>query len=95
MLIQALRDTSLIILSILSFIMCLVPLIIMFFAVRGTLALKRKTQAFAPQAQAKVRWAQALVDGGAEKAATPVIRAHSFYAQWTTTGRGLLRALRR
>ena len=95
MLIQALRDTSLILLSILSFVMCLAPLIVMFFAVRGTVALTRKTQAFAPQAQAKVRWAQALVDGGADKVATPVIRAHRFYAQWTASGRALVRSLRR
>ena len=95
MLIQALRDVSLVILSILSFVMCLVPLIVMYFAVRGTRALKSKTQAMAPQAQAKVQWAQALVDQGTEKVAAPVIRAHRFYAQWTTSGRALLRSLRR
>lgn len=95
MLIQALRDVSLIILSILSLVMCVVPLVIMYFAVRGTLALKHKTKAIAPQAQAKVRWAQAQVDQGTEKIIVPVIRAHAFYTQWSTSGRTLWRSLRR
>ncbi len=95
MLIQTLRDVSLILLSILSFLMCLVPLVVMFFSVRGTLALKRKTAALAPQAQAKVMQVQALVDQGANKVVMPVMRAHLAYTQWSTTGRALLRALRR
>lgn len=94
-LIQTLRDVSLIILSILSFIMCILPLVAMFFAVRGTLALKRKTHALAPQAQAKVRWAQTMVDQGANKVVTPVVRAHLVYTRWSTTGLVLLRSLRR
>ncbi len=93
--IQALRDVSLIILSILSFIMCLIPLAVMFLAVRGTLALQRKTEALAPQAQAQVRKVQALVEQGSQKVVTPVVRLNRTYAKWTAAGRFMAQSLRR
>jgi hypothetical protein len=78
------RDISVIWLSLFCFVALVIPIVILYFAVRGMNILQAKVQPLFQKAQSISRAVRIRADSISEKIAEPVIQTHSRYTKTRT-----------
>ncbi len=78
------RDLSVIWLSLFCFIGLLIPIAVLYFAVRGMQALHHKVQPLFPKAQGISGMVRTQTSRMSQRVAEPVIQAHASYAKTKT-----------
>jgi hypothetical protein len=85
------RDVSIVWLSLLCFIGLVIPLVALFFAVKGLDSVHRKSLSFLRQSQGYSRAMRRYGETISEQAALPVIRSHSGFVRIRTAWQRLWR----
>lgn len=80
------RDLAMILLVLEAFIFGLIPGVILFFAVRGMLALIRKLRTLFPQVQSYFHKANTITRQVSDRVAAPVMAAHAASARISRLG---------